>query len=43
MEKRGGIKPVELGVSENLNEDEEIINDISKSYKHPCILAIKDI
>ena len=43
VEKRGGTKPVKLGVSENLNGDEEIVNDISEPYKHSSILAIKNI
>ena len=43
MEKRDGTKLVKLGESENLNGDEEIINDISKSYKHLRIFAIKDM
>ena len=43
MEKRDGTKLVKLGEPENLNGDEEIINDISKSYKHLRIFAIKDM
>ena len=31
MEKRGRTKPVKLRVSENLNDNENIINDILES------------
>ena len=44
MEKNSGTKPVKLRVSEYLNDNEQLINDILESNKgHPNILAIKDI
>ena len=43
-EKSGQTEPVKLGVFENLNGNEEMANDILKSYKeYSSILSIKDI
>ena len=43
-EKSGQTEPVKLGVFENWNGNEEMVNDISKSYKgYSSILSIKDI
>ena len=42
--KTDGTKLVKLGVSENLCDDEKIINDNLESYKgHPSILVIPGI
>lgn len=42
--KTDGTKLVKLGVSENLCDDEKVINDNLESYKwHPSILVIPGI